>query len=50
MKRDPEQVHAYLKTLEEGLGSEDAKTLQKVAEGQIQKDDTKMQNYLIKQY
>ena len=50
MKRDPEQVHAYLKTLEEGAASEDAQTLQRVAEGQMQKDDAKMQNYLIKQY
>ena len=48
MKRDPEQVHAYLKTLEEGVYSEDAQTLKQVAEGQIQKDDAKMQNYLIK--
>ena len=48
IKRDPEQVHAYLKTLEEGVESEDAQTLKKVAEGQMQKDDAKMQNYLIK--
>ena len=33
MKRDPEQVHAYLKTLEEGLESEDTQTLTKLAEG-----------------
>ena len=50
MQRDPEQVHAYLKTMEEGIESEDAQTLRKVAEGQIQKDDSKMQNYLIKQF
>ena len=33
IKRDPEHVHAYLKTLEEGVGSEDAQTLKKVADG-----------------
>ena len=50
LKRDPEQVHAYLKTLEEGIYSEDAKTLSEYAQGNITKEDSRMQNYLIKQY
>lgn len=49
-KRQPEQVHAYLKQMEEGGDSQDAQTLKQWADGQLEKDDRNMQNYLIKQY
>ena len=39
IRREPEQVHAYLKTMEEGQDSSDAKTLSDVAAGTIAKDD-----------
>ena len=50
IKREPEQVHAYLKQMEEGASSQDAETLKQVADGSISKDDVKMQNYLIRQF
>ncbi len=50
VRRRPEEVHAYLKKMEEGPDSEDAQTLSEVASGAINKDDQKMQNYLIRQY
>ena len=57
IRRSPEQVHSYLKKLEEGVDSEDAQTLQAHADksqnsinGAINAEDVKMQQYLIKQY
>ena len=50
IRRSPEQVHSYLKKLEEGVHSEDAKILQDHAEksenrinGSITSEDVKMQ-------
>ena len=39
IRREPEQVHSYLKTLDEGQYSSDAKTLRDVNSGTIAKDD-----------
>lgn len=50
IRRQPEQVHAYLKRMEEGPESEDAQTLTSWADGKLATDDQKMQNYFIKQY
>ena len=50
LRRSPEQVHSYLKGLEEGIDSEDAKTVREHAQradtrvnGEITSEDVKMQ-------
>lgn len=48
VRRQPEQVHAYLKRMEEGEDSQDAQTLSQWADGKITNEDEKMQHYLIK--
>ena len=50
LKRNPEQVYSYLKTMEEGPDSQDAQTVSEWASGKITSEDQKMQNYLIRQY
>lgn len=50
IRREPEQVHAYLKRMESGENNEDAEVISKIAMGEMAKDDVKMKNYLIKQY
>ena len=48
IRRQPENVHAYLKGMEEGPESRDAQTLKEYAKGAMTGDDEKMRNYLIK--
>ncbi|CDW91766.1 UNKNOWN [Stylonychia lemnae] len=50
VRREQENVHAFLKKMEVGEDHEDAQTVAKVATGQMDKDDIKMRNYLIKRY
>lgn len=50
IRREPEQVHAYLKKMESGADHEDTKVIAKLAQGEIDKNDIDLKNYLIKQY